>query len=341
MRIDNRPAFAMAELTGGYTEEKQEETPAGQDELLQQVEADKQAALNEVDQTYDGMIDQVDSFYQDQIDASKQWAQTQQQNQQAQTDFTIEQIEQEKQQAEKDYLKEQSGAYVDWKKQSGQYGVNAEAMAARGMGGTGYSESAQVSMYNTYQNRVAVAREALAQATLNYNNAIKEARLQNNAALAEIAYQAYQREIELALAGFQHKNQLVLEKADRKAAVESQYLDVLDQINAEDEEENGVPIGDEAPVNLPNEDTPLGENLFGIVADAEENATMQSVLNLGEGYMSPENLAKLVAEGKVKQTADKNGNVIFEYTKLGEKYYLLNQMLPGGVTNWMNAMKKG
>ena len=251
MRIDNRPAFAMAELTGGYTEEKQEETPAGQDELLQQVEADKQAALNEVDQTYDGMIDQVDGFYQDQIDASKQWAQTQQQNQQAQTDFTIEQIEQEKQQAEKDYLKEQSGAYVDWQKQSGQYGVNAEAMAARGMGGTGYSESAQVGMYNTYQIRVATAREAIDRATLNYNNAIKEAKLQNNAVLAEIAYQAYQQELELALAGFQHKNQLGLEKADRKAAVErqynSQYLDVLDQINAEDEEQNGVPIDDEAP----------------------------------------------------------------------------------------------
>lgn len=344
MRIDNRPAFAMVELTGGYTEEKQEETPAGQDELLQQVEADKQAALNELDQTYDGMIDQVDSLYQDQIDASKQWADKQAGLQQEQTDFTIEQIEQEKQQAEKDYLKEQSGAYVDWQKQSSQHGVNAEAMAAQGMSGTGYSESAQVRMYNTYQNRVATAREAIARATLNYDNAIKEAKLQNNAVLAEIAYQAYQQELELALAGFQHKNQLVLEKADRKAAVErqynSQYLDVLDQINAEDEEQNGVPI-DIAPVNLPNDDTPLGGNLFGIVADAGENATMQSVLNLGEGYMSPENLAKLVAEGKVKQTADKNGNVIFEYTELGEKYYLLNQMLPGGVTNWMNAMKKG
>ena len=284
MRIDNRFAFAMADTTGGYTEEKQEETPAGQNELLQQVEADKQAALNEVDQTYDGMIDQVDGFYQDQIDASKQWAQTQQQNQQAQTDFAIEQIEQEKAQAQKDYLKEQSGAYVDWQKQSGQYGVNAEAMAARGMGGTGYSESAQVSMYNTYQNRVATAREALARATLNYNNAIKEAKLQNNAVLAEIAYQAYQQELELALAGFQHKNQLVLEKADRKAAVErqynSQYLDVLDQINAEDEEQNGMPI-DIAPVNLPNDEAPEVQTEY---YSGEMNADAKIYGTFSNGY---------------------------------------------------------
>ncbi len=225
---------ATTRLDGGYYEEKQEETPAtGGDNL--------QDALAEVDKTYDGMIDQADSFYQEQIEASKQWAQTQAGLQQEQTDFTIEQIEQQKQQAHQDYLKEQSGAYVDWQKQSGQYGVNAEAMAAQGMGGTGYSESAQVSMYNTYQVRVAMAREAFARATLNYNNAIKEARLQNNAALAEIALQAYQQQLELSLHGFQYKNQLVLEKADRKAAVENEHFDrwlqVLNQLNAKEEEE--------------------------------------------------------------------------------------------------------
>lgn len=228
MAINSKVTAAIKD-DGGYIEEKEETPVAGGDDL--------QDALEQVDETYDGMIDQVDSFYQEQIDASKQWAKTQQQNQQDQTDFAIEQIEQQKQQAEEDYLKEQSGAYVDWQKQSGQYGVNAEAMAAQGMGGTGYSESAQVSMYNTYQNRVATAREAFARATLNYNNAIKEARLQNNAVLAEIAFQAYQQQLELSLQGFQYKNQLVLEKADRKAAVKreyyNQYLDVLDQINTE------------------------------------------------------------------------------------------------------------
>ena len=126
---------------------------------------------------------------------------------------------------------------MDWQKQSGEYGVNAEQMAVQGMGGTGYSESSQVSMYNTYQNRVATARESYNRAVLNYDNAIKDARLQNNAALAEIAFNALQKQLELSLEGFQYKNSLITAKTDKEMEVDNQYwgryTDVLDQINTE------------------------------------------------------------------------------------------------------------
>lgn len=208
-----------------------------EDERFGQVESDKQQAMTELEQSYAGIIGEADEYYQAQIDASKQWADTQSQLQQEQTDFTIEQIEQQKDQAAKDYTKEQSGAYVDWKKQSNQYGVAAEQQAAAGLAGTGFSESSQVSMYNTYQNRVATARESYNQAVLNYNNSIKEARLQNNSVLAEIAYQALQQQLELSLEGFQYKNQLILEQANKKLEVDNMYYnryqDVLNQINHE------------------------------------------------------------------------------------------------------------
>jgi hypothetical protein len=207
------------------------------DERFTQVESDKQQALTDLEQTYGGMIGESDKYYQAQIDASKQWADKQAEIQNQQTDFTIEQVEQQKDQAHKDYLKEQSGAYVDWQKQSNQYGANAEAMAAQGMAGTGFSESSQVSMYNTYQNRVATARESFNQAVLNYNNAIKEARLQNSSILAEIAQQALQTQLELSLQGFQYKNNLILEQANKKLEVDQMYhqrwQDVLGQINTE------------------------------------------------------------------------------------------------------------
>jgi hypothetical protein len=208
-----------------------------EDERFSQVETDKQAAMNDLEQTYSGMIGESDKYYQAQIDASKQWADKQSQLQQEQTDFTIDQIEQQKAQAQKDYTKEQSGAYVDYKKQSNQYGTNAEQMAAAGLAGTGFSESSQVGMYNTYQNRVAAAREVFSQAVLNYDNAMKDARLQNNAVLAEIAYQSLQQQLELSLQGFQYKNQLLLDQANKKIELEntyySRYQDVLEQINYE------------------------------------------------------------------------------------------------------------
>lgn len=207
------------------------------DERFQQVEAGKQDALSQVTSTYEGMINQTDKYYQDQIDAAKDWANTQQQLQQEQTNFTVEQIGQQKEQAKKDYTKEQSGAYVDWQKQSNQYGAAAEQMAAQGLQNTGYSESSQVSMYNTYQNRVAIARETFNKAVLNYDNAIKDAQLQNNAKLAEIAYQALQTQLELSLEGFQYKNQLIIEQQNQQREIDNEYHDrylaVLNQMNTE------------------------------------------------------------------------------------------------------------
>lgn len=207
------------------------------DERFKQVEADKQSAMESMNQQYDQMVNSSDQFYQQQIDAAKDYAETQKQQQQAQTDFTIEQINQNKDKAEKDYLKEQSGAYVDWQKQSNKYGANAEQMASAGLTNAGYSESSQVSMYNTYQNRVATAREVYNRAVLNYDNAIKDAQLQNNSILAEIAFNSLYQQLEISLAGFQYKNELVLGKLNAQLSVDDsyhgRYMDVLGQINTE------------------------------------------------------------------------------------------------------------
>ena len=208
-----------------------------EDERLTSVTDEMNDTLDNNKNLYGGMIGSTDQYFDKQIQATQDWADKQTQLQNERTDFTIEQIEQQKDQANKDYIKEQSGAYVDWQKQSNKYGVEAEKMASSGLTGTGYSESSQVSMYNTYQNRVATARESYNQAILNYNNAIKDAQLQNNAALAEIAYNALQQQLELSLQGFQYKNQLILEQANKELEIKnmyhSQWMDMLNQINTE------------------------------------------------------------------------------------------------------------
>ena len=208
-----------------------------EDERFKQVENQKQEQLNNINNTYNNMVNQSDQFYQKQIDAVNNYAEVQKQNQQANTDFAIEQINQQKDQANKDYLKEQTGAYVDWQKQSNKYGANAEQMAAQGMQNTGYSESSQVSMYNTYQNRVTSAKESYNKAVLNYDNSIKEAMLANNSALAEIAYNALKTQLELSLQGFQYKNDLLQTQINMQRDIDKDYYnrwqDVQQQINTE------------------------------------------------------------------------------------------------------------
>lgn len=321
------------------------------DSRFKTVEADKTVALNEMEKTYAGMIDNSDKYYQQQIDASKQWADKQSQLQQDRTDFAVEQIEQQKDQAHKDYIKEQAGAYVDWRKQSNEYGVESEQMASAGLTNTGFSESSQVSMYNTYQNRVATARDSYNRAVLNYDNAIKDARLQNNAALAEIAYNALQAQLELSLQGFQYKNTLVLAKADKKAELDrdyyNRYQDVLAQINQENalaeeirqyNEQMALEREQFAFQKQQYEDSKAKKKKSGggggggggggstpLVVDKDDDEgvkssngtsglpkeTAQSILNLGGPY-SADTVAKKVASGEVTQTTSKSGNTVFK-----------------------------
>lgn len=211
--------------------------PNYEDEQFKKVDADLTQREETIKETYGGMIGKADKFYQDLADQSQKWADEQVALQQDQTDFAIEKIEQQKEQAYKDYLKEQSGAYVDWRKQSNQYGTEAEKMASAGLQNTGFSESSQVSMYNTYQSRVASAREVMSQAKLNYENNIQEAILQNNAAMAEIYANAYKEQLELALQGYLHNEQLTLEMNNKLDALNdtkwNRYQDVLTQMNTQ------------------------------------------------------------------------------------------------------------
>lgn len=207
------------------------------DKRFAQVEADKQTAINNANKTYDNMVNQTDAKYNELIQASKDYATTQQQIQQDNTNFTIEKIEQQKDKTTQDYTKEQTGAYVDYQKATDQYGVNAEAMAQNGMSNTGFAETSKINAFTTYQNRYATARKSYNEAVLNYDNAIKEAQLANNAQLAEIAFKALQTQLEYSLQGFQYKNELLQTKLNTQIQLDSEYNNryqqVLSQINTE------------------------------------------------------------------------------------------------------------
>lgn len=207
------------------------------DERFQQVTREQNQALENLNNTYNNMINQSDQYYQRQIDATKAYEQQQKEIQQANTDFTIQQIEQQKEQAQKDYTKEQKASYADYQKESNRYGVHQEQLAAAGLRGGGYSEDSLRAMYSDYQNRVGIAKESYDKAILNYNNSITEAQLTNNAKLAEIAYNALQTQLELSLSGFQYKNQLLANQINAQQSLNDTYYnrwqDVLKQINTE------------------------------------------------------------------------------------------------------------
>ena len=326
-----------------------------EDQKFKDVETAKDKAISDLEQTYGGMIDQSEAFYKDQVDATTEWEKKQTELQNQQTEFAISEIEQKKDQAKKDYTKEQSGAYVDWQKQSNEFGAEAEQRAAQGMADTGFSESSQVAMYTNYQNRVVAARETFSRIVQDFDNDITQARLQNNAALAEIAYNALQKRLELNLQGFQYQNQLLLEQLNKKTELDQMYherwQDVLAQMNAENalaeeirqynesmafEREQfewqkarygGSGGGGGGGSSRSSGGSSSSSNTNKINKDsgsddgeAMASDTRDSILALGQGPISATNLANQVSSGKVSQsTSTKTGNAIFSYAGL-KKY---------------------
>lgn len=183
----------------------------------------KNQLINEAQANYNTASQGASQKYNELIQASKDYGTEQSKIQQAQTDQTIAEINQEKDRTERDYLKEQKGAYTDYANQTNEYGANAEKMAAQGLIGSGYQESSKVSMYNTYQNRVALARQSYNDAIVQYDNQIAQAQIANSSALAEIAYNSLQTQLQLSLEGLQYENELLQQLTDTKLNVSTSY----------------------------------------------------------------------------------------------------------------------
>lgn len=92
-----------------------------------------------------------------------------------QTKQSVTRLEKDKEEQEKDAIKQASGLYTDYKKQSQQFGVNQEQLIAQGLGNSGYSESSKVSLFNNYQRNVTNVMNTNAKLKADFDLSIEEA----------------------------------------------------------------------------------------------------------------------------------------------------------------------
>lgn len=206
------------------------------DERFTNVTNEKNAAITNLNNTYNDMIGQTDEKYQGMIDTINTNADKQAELVKQQGQLAIDKIENEKTNAQNDYIKQQKGAYADWQRESAGQNV---AMAAQGLNHSGYSESSQLGLYNTYQNRVGLAKESLDRTMADYNLAAKDAMLQNSSALLQIYADAAKEAAALSLEAFQYKNGLITELTNKQMQYDTEYYnrwkDVQNQINSENQ----------------------------------------------------------------------------------------------------------
>lgn len=214
------------------------------DDRFLQLEEEKKNQLEQTNQQFDDLMNEREDLTNQQQDLINKWEQTQSSNLDQQLQFQKDLIEQQKQEAQKAYEQEAKSAYTDYRKETDAYGVSREQQAGAGMGNTGYSESSKVSMYNTYQNRLATSKQAMDKAYIEFDNAIREAQLTNDVTKAENALTALQQKLQIALEGFNYKSEQTQNKLNWQYQIGSDYYnryqDVLNQINYENEQAEAI-----------------------------------------------------------------------------------------------------
>ena len=275
---------------------------------LDQLDEQEKAALAENEQFYEGQVAASDAAYEEAKADVADWKTEQENLQNQRTEFELDKIEQQQAQAQQDYEKEQRAAYTDWQKQSAQHGVAAEQMAAAGMTGSGYAESSKVQMYTAYQQRLVAAKESMDKLTINFNNAMTEARLQNNSALAQIAYDAYEREAKLVMDQLAAREDIYAAQQKDAAKIADFYGDARDDIT----NSSGYKLWLEGQQNQPGQ-SPIYNNYFNQFQSADPTKTidMTSVLELGFGRITPQDLQQLMDSGQVVAYED-GGEIRFE-----------------------------
>ena len=190
---------------------------------LTNIERERQEKISQSNAEYNKTINDVNSHYNNVNQALDQGYAKREQAMNQQTQATIDNINTQKDRAERNYQNEQRGSYIDYRNAINPYGAQAELRASRGLANSGYSETYQSNAYNTWQNRVATAKQSLNDALVDYNAQITNARNTNSTALAELWSNVALQKAQNSLQGFQYKNTLIENRNQRETQLQQLY----------------------------------------------------------------------------------------------------------------------
>lgn len=145
-----------------------------------------------------------------------------------QTQMNIDALERNKAEIDEQTTKTNQGLYSEYKKASNPYGVNAEQLYSRGLGNTGYAETTQTNLYNTYQKNVTDTVNNAQKLKSDFDFQISQARQNGDITLAQNALEIYKQKMQLLTQEYELKN-------NREQYLYQKEQDALAQSNWEKE----------------------------------------------------------------------------------------------------------
>lgn len=122
-----------------------------------------------------------------------------------QTALNVAQMERQKEEYDRDATKANKGAYVEYRKASNPYGENAENLASKGLANSGYAETTQANLYNTYQKSVSETLINSSKLKADVDNQINDAIAQRDITKAQNALELYQQKMQLLTQAYEYK----------------------------------------------------------------------------------------------------------------------------------------
>lgn len=157
-----------------------------------------------------------------------------------QTQIQVDELNREKEKIDKDVTKTTQGLYSNWQKQANQYGVEAEQLAQKGLANSGYAETTQTALYNTYQKNVTETLNNARDLKSDYDFKITQARQNGSVQQAQAALDLYSQKIQLLTQNYELKQnrEQYLYQQERDKISDQQWQKTFDEQVRQNEIEN-------------------------------------------------------------------------------------------------------
>lgn len=123
-----------------------------------------------------------------------------------QTQMNVDQLQRQKEKLDEEAIKTNKALYTEYKKNNNPYGANAEQLASRGLGNSGYAETTQTSLYNTYQKNVTDTLNNARSLKADFDFQISQAKQQGNITLAQNLLDIYNQKLQLLTQNYELRN---------------------------------------------------------------------------------------------------------------------------------------
>lgn len=123
-----------------------------------------------------------------------------------QTALNVAELQRNKDEIDKDVNKTNRALYAEYRKATNPYGANAEGLASRGLGNSGYAETTQTNLYNTYQKNITDTLNNARDLKSDFDFQMSKARQTGDITLAQNSLDILKNRMQLLTQEYEMKN---------------------------------------------------------------------------------------------------------------------------------------